>query len=154
MYCILAGKISKDKTLSSFFLMKPKALETKDWFSVAIFVFLSMFGMTGLTTSFLSGGMEITIQCVDSVWLFLFSSVCLEWPDSQPLFFQEGWRSQFTLLTSKQDQIGALLGCIFCTCHVSRYAVMTKYMDSRFFVKFLPLLWFYYLLILLLLGFV
>jgi hypothetical protein len=82
---------------------------------VAIFVFLSMFGMTGLATSFLSGGMEITIQCVDSVWLFLFSSVCLEWPVSQPLFFQEGWRSQFMLLTSKQDQIGALLGCIFCT---------------------------------------
>jgi len=52
---------------------------------VAISVFLGMFGMTGLATSFLSGGMEITIQCVDSVWLFLFSSVCLEWPVSQPL---------------------------------------------------------------------
>jgi len=30
MDCILADEISKDKTLSSFFLMKPKALETKD----------------------------------------------------------------------------------------------------------------------------
>jgi hypothetical protein len=86
MDCILADENSKDKTLSSFFLMKPKALETKDWCSVAISVFLSMFGVRGLATSFLSGGMEITIQCVDSVWLFLFSSsVCLEWPVSQPL---------------------------------------------------------------------
>jgi hypothetical protein len=32
---------------------------------VAIFVFLHMFGMTGLTTSFLSGGMEITIHAVN-----------------------------------------------------------------------------------------
>jgi len=57
------------------------------------------------------------------------------------------------LLTSKQDQIGALLGCIFCACCVSRYVVITKYMDSRFFVKFLLPLGFYCLLILLL-GFV
>lgn len=116
---------------------------------MAISVFLSMFGVRGLATSFLSGGMEITIQCVDSVWLFLFSSsVCLEWPVSQPLFFHEGWRSQFMLLTSKQDQIGALLGCIFFACRISRYAVITKYMDSRFFVKFLLPLGFYCLLIL------
>jgi hypothetical protein len=57
------------------------------------------------------------------------------------------------LLLSKQDQIGALLGCILCKCGVNRYAVNTKYMDSRFFVKFLLPLGFYCLLILLL-GFV